>query len=192
MLEIEPMTRSPGTSIPAIALAFALALPLTSAAQSTGPSHSGYDPNAPTGGHYHEGELGEKLLLVERALKCNCGCGLDVHSCQFQMQCGVSPGWTARIRASLEAGEDVETIKAGFVAEFGPTVLMAPPPEGFNLVGYLLPAFAIVAAGMLVGLIVRGGADQRTLAPVESLTDEQADRLRAAMKKLDETESPDW
>jgi len=177
---------------PGIALAFALALPCSLTGQSTGPTHAGYDPSAPVGGHYHEGELGEKLLVVEKSLKCSCGCGLDVHSCQFQMQCGTSPVWSQRIRASLEAGQDVETIQAGFVAQFGPTVLMAPPPEGFNLVGYLLPAFAIVTAGMLVGLIVRGGTGRQALAPVESLTDEQSERLSAALKRLDETESPDW
>lgn len=184
------MSRSSKTTS-GIALAFALALPFSLTAQSTGPKHEGYDPNAPTG-HYHEGELGAKLLVVEKALRCNCSCGLDLHSCQFQMQCGTSPVWSQRIQASLAAGEDVEAIQAGFVAQFGPTVLMAPPPEGFNLVGYLLPAFAIVTAGMLVGLVVRGGEARSTLAPVESLTDEQAERLRAAMKKLDETESPDW
>jgi len=162
------------------------------AAQSTGPSHAGYDPNAPVGGHYHEGELGEKLLILEQALKCNCGCGLDVHSCQFQMQCGTSPVWSERIRASLEAGQDIEAIEASFVADFGLQVLMSPPPEGFNLLGYFLPAVAILTAGMFVGLIARGGPGGPTLAPVEQLSDEQADRLRAAMRKLDEAEGPDW
>ena len=167
-----------------------LASPL--AAQSTGPKHSGYDPNAPVGGHYHVGELGEKLLIVERSLKCQCSCGLDVHSCQFQMQCAYSPGWSARIRAELEAGRDVEAVQAGFVADFGTQVLMAPPAEGFNLVGYLLPAFAIVTAGMLVGLVARGGATRGRLAPVEAPSSEDEERLRAAMRRLDEEEGPDW
>jgi cytochrome c-type biogenesis protein CcmH/NrfF len=174
------------------ALALAVALPVSASAQSTGPSHKGYDPNAPVGGHYHDGDVGEKLLVLERALKCNCSCGLDVHSCQFQMQCGTSPVWSERIRQALEAGQEPEAIQASFVAQFGPTVLMAPPPEGFNLVGYLLPAFAIVTAGMLVGLLARGGTSRSDLAPVDHPTDEQSERLRAAMKKLEETESPDW
>ncbi len=175
-----------------VGLVFALVPVLPAAAQSTGPSHQGFDPNAPTGGHYHEGELGEKLLVLERALKCDCGCGLDVHSCQFQMQCGTSPVWSQRIRAELEAGRDVETIQAGFVADYGVPVLMAPPPEGFNLVGYLLPGVAILTAGMLVGLIARGGATRQALAPVGQPTDEQTRRLEAELRRLDETESPDW
>lgn len=162
------------------------------AAQSTGPKHSGYDPNAPIGGHYHEGDLGQKLLVVETSLKCQCSCGLDVHSCQFQMQCADSPGWSARIRAELEAGLDVETIQAGFVADFGTRVLMSPPAEGFNLLGYLLPAFAIVTAGMLVGLVARGGTTRAQLAPIEALSDADEERLRSAMRRLDEEEGPDW
>lgn len=173
-------------------MAFGLVSALPAAAQSRGPSHAGFDPNAPMGGHYHEGEIGEKLMVLEKALKCNCGCGLDVHSCQFQMQCGTSPVWSQRIRAALEAGQDVETIQAGFVAEFGGTVLMAPPPEGFNLVGYLLPGFAILTAGMLVGLIARGGTSSPRLAPIAQPTDDQSERLQAALRTLDETEGPDW
>jgi cytochrome c-type biogenesis protein CcmH/NrfF len=163
------------------------------AAQSTGPVHSGYDPNAVIGGHFHDGELGELALVIERHLKCNCGCGLDVHSCQFQMQCGTSPGWSERIRRSLEAGESPEAIEASFVADFGMTVLMSPPPEGFNLVGYLLPSVAIITVGMLIGLGVRRGRAFRPgLAPVTELDDEDAERLRAALQKLDEAEGPDW
>ena len=162
------------------------------AAQSTGPSHAGYDPNAPRDGHYHNGELGEKLLILESNLKCDCGCGLDVHSCQFQMQCGTAPVWSVRIREALEAGESVDVIQAGFVADFGKTVLMSPPAEGFNLIGYFLPAIAIVTAGMLLGLLTRRGTRREDLVPIEVLTDEDAARIGAAMKKLDALESPDW
>lgn len=179
-----------------VLLAGALALGLSTAplrAQSTGPSHSGFDPNAPTGAHFHEGELGEKLMILESALKCDCGCGLDVHSCQFQMQCGTSPVWTLRIREELEAGQTVEAIQAGFVADFGPAVLMAPPPEGFNLVGYFLPAVAIAAAGLLIGLVAKGtgprGAEAAFSGPV---TTADETRLREALRKLDAEESPDW
>ncbi len=182
--------KSVGLAVLAL-LALGPAAPLV--AQSTGPVHRGYDPTASTTGHFHIGELGELALALERNLKCNCSCGLDVHSCQFQMQCAVSPGWSERIRRSLDAGESPEAIQASFVANFGTTVLMLPPPEGFNLVGYLLPSVAIITMGMLIGLAVRRGAAYRPgLAPVTELDDEDAERLRTAMQKLDEAEGPDW
>lgn len=174
------------------AVAFATAANLPVHAQSTGPQHAGYDPSADFGGHYHEGELGEKLMVLESALKCNCSCGLDVHSCQFQMQCGVSPGWSARIRQSLEAGQSVEAIQASFVADYGTEVLMMPPAEGFNLLGYFLPLMAILAAAALVGMVARGNATREALAPVTEPSDEEQARLREAMRRLDEDESPDW
>jgi hypothetical protein len=161
-------------------------------AQSKGPAHAGFDPNAPIGGHYHEGELGDKLMVLESALKCDCGCGLDVHTCQFQMQCGTSPVWSQRIRASLERDESVEVIQASFVSDFGNAVLLAPPVEGFNLVAYFLPVLGIVTAGMLIGLLTRGATRREALVPVEAVSDEEAKKLQEAMRKLDELESPDW
>jgi cytochrome c-type biogenesis protein CcmH/NrfF len=165
---------------------------LAGALPAQGQSPASLSPNAQQGGHYHEGELGEKLMILETAFKCDCGCGLDVHSCQFQMQCDTSPVWSQRIRDSLEKGESVEAIQASFVTDFGVAVLMLPPAEGFNLLGYFLPALAIVTAGMLVGLVVRGGMGKATLVPVGEVTDEDAERLRAAMRTLDKAESPDW
>ena len=168
------------------ALAFLLAPSVR--AQSTAP---GYYP-APAGGHYHEGVLGEQMLIVERSLKCNCSCGLDVHSCQFQMQCDVSPSWSARIRRDLEAGQTVEAVQAGFVADYGTQVLMAPPAEGFNLLGYFLPGVTILMAGALIGLFARGGMKRERLAPVTEVSNEDEERLRAEWQKLDRSESPDW
>ena len=162
------------------------------AGQSVGPTHEGFDPSVRVEGHYHEGELGEKYRYVEQQLKCNCGCGLDVHTCQYQMQCGTSPFWSQRIRESLEAGESVETIQAGFVAEFGMQVLMAPPAEGFNLLGYVMPAIMIVVAGVLAGLVARGGPRTTEPVPADSVSADDEERLRAALKTLDEAESPDW
>jgi cytochrome c-type biogenesis protein CcmH/NrfF len=184
--------RFAGRLVSSATTALSLTIAAPALAQSTGPTHTGYDPNAPTTGHFHEGELGDKLMILETALKCNCGCGLNLHSCQFQMQCGVSPVWSKRIRDSLAAGESVDAIQAGFVADFGLEVLMLPPAEGFNLLGYLLPALAIVTAGMMVGLIARGGAAREVPATAGVLSDEDVERLRAAMQKLDEAESPDW
>ena len=181
-------SRAKGIALLAAALFAALAVPVSAWAQTTAQSPT--QAFRPMDGHVHEGELGEKLLAIERNVRCNCSCGLDVHTCQFRMSCDVSPGWSQRIIAQLEAGMDEPTIEAGFVADFGGTVLMAPPAEGFNLVGYLLPSVAIVVAGMLIGLVARGGA--RTAAPVRQLSEDEARRLSDALRRLDESEGPDW
>jgi cytochrome c-type biogenesis protein CcmH/NrfF len=86
----------------------------------------------------------------------------------------------------------VEAIEASFVADFGKMALMAPPVEGFNLLAYFLPVIAIVTAGMLIGLLTRGGMGRKGLVPVEHLSEDEEEKLREAMKNLDELESPDW
>jgi cytochrome c-type biogenesis protein CcmH/NrfF len=182
--------RRAGSLLAATALALWAVVPV--AGQSTGPAHAGYDPTAPLGGHYHEGLTGEQWLLIERSIKCLCGCNLDVHSCQFQMQCDTSPGWSQRIRQELEAGWSTDEIQAGFVADYGGQVLMAPPPEGFNLVGYFLPAVTILAAGAFITMLARGQIRRAGPAPVSDVADEDAERLRAEWQKLDELERPDW
>jgi cytochrome c-type biogenesis protein CcmH/NrfF len=181
------MTRSNGIVGFAALSLFLLAPAGPAAGQSTA-----YTTRPTTSGHFHEGELGELSLMIEQSLRCNCSCGLDTHSCQFQMQCGTSPVWAERIRRSLAAGDTPEVIEASFVADFGTTVLMAPPPEGFNLVGYFLPSVAIIAAGALIGLLVRGGATRGEAVRVTEVGDEDAARLRSAMQQLDEAEGPDW
>jgi hypothetical protein len=55
----------------------------------------------------------------------------------------------------------------------------------------LLPAVAILTAGMLVVLMARRGAPSRH-APVADLDDQDAERLRTEMQRLDEAEGPDW
>jgi len=112
--------------------------------------------------HDHDGPYGEALLRIEKALRCNCGCNLDVHTCQYQMQCGTSPEWSRRIYQALEAGDSDDVILAGFTADFGPNVLMTLPTEGFNWVAYLLPWVALLSGAGVVGMVLR----RRTAGPI--------------------------
>lgn len=163
------------------------------AAQSTGPEHTGYDPNA-TWVHAHEGELGEKLRYVEQNLKCSCGCTLDVHTCQLNMQCGVSPVWAEQIYRRLNEGASEEEILDEFVVEYGTAVLIAPPLEGFNWVGYLTPGVALLLGGALVGLILRRNVHSRPVTePATAVSSDEWDRLQAEIRKIEEEEAAsDW
>ncbi len=78
---------------------------------------------------------------------------------------------------ALERGETVEAIQASFVADFGTQVLMAPPREGFNLVGYFLPGVGILTIGILVGFLIQNGAARRE-RPVGVMAVDEADQER--------------
>ncbi len=142
---------------------------------------------------FEGGPLEAEAVTIERSLRCNCGCGLDVHTCLFAMQCGTSPKWAERIRLELRAGRTPKQIEAGFVADFGESVLIAPPAHGFNLVGYLLPGFGILMIGTLLGMLLhRGARPTEVAASAPDFADADLDRLREAMRRMDESERPDW
>ncbi len=158
---------------------------------SRGPTHAGYT-EAVTARHSHDGPLGDKLLYIEQQIRCNCGCTLDAHTCQYQMQCGESPVFTQRIMAALEAGETEEVILAGFVADYGMDILGSPPEEGFNRVGYVMPWVAFVLSGILIGFFLRRNisqAPERVPVVSSDVSDKDWERLRAEMRAA---EKEDW
>ena len=54
------------------------------------------------------------------------------------------------IAVKLSEGEDTQSIKNYFVAQYGPQVLGEPPMEGFNWLAWALPVLALVAGGFFV------------------------------------------
>jgi len=164
------------------------------APQSTGPEHAGFDPDA-VYTHNHDGPFGEKLRILEESLRCTCGCTLDTHTCQLNMQCGTSPRWSARILQLLNEGMDEEEILEDFVLQYGTVALIAPPLEGFNWVGYLTPAVALLMGGALVGLVLRRTTHEPDLEPAmeTAVSTEEWDRLQDEIRRLEEAEdSSDW
>jgi cytochrome c-type biogenesis protein CcmH len=137
----------------------------------------------------------ERVKNVERKLKCTCGCNLDIFTCRTtDFTCSVSPALHRDVLALFEAGKAPDEIVQAFVAKHGESILMAPPPQGFNLVGYLLPGLAVVVAGTVLGLVlfrkrVRIAQQPEQLArhrvpeQVEP-TAEELDRVRAQLEEI--------
>ena len=77
----------------------------------------------------------------------------------------------AFIRERIAAGDSKEEIKRQLVADFGESVLAAPPKRGFGLLAWLLPLLALAVAAPVVGVLVwrwsrgRESGDDRPLDP---------------------------
>jgi cytochrome c-type biogenesis protein CcmH len=79
----------------------------------------------------------------------------------------------ALIRERLAAGDTREQVMQYFVDRYSQWVLLAPKPEGFNLVVWLAPIVAVVAGVVIVGLLMRrwlrhsaaGAVPESTLDP---------------------------
>ena len=125
---------------------------------------------------------------VERNLRCQCGCTLDVYICRTtDFACQVSPAMHADIKSLVEGGYSAQEILDSFVDTYGERALMAPRPQGFNLVGYLAPFVALGAGAIAVVAVLRSWNAKKTqLAPAGvptiSATPDELARLDAAIR----------
>lgn len=108
---------------------------------------------------------------LEQKLKCTCGCNLDIYVCRTtDFTCQYSPALHQEVVDLRAAGKDPEEIVAAFVAKYGEQILMAPPAEGFNLAGYLVPGAAVLVAGSLIGLVLLRRARDAAPEPRSALS----------------------
>jgi cytochrome c-type biogenesis protein CcmH len=128
---------------------------------------------------------------LERTLKCQCPCTLDVFTCRTtDFSCGISPAMHKDVMALVAGGYSADEIIGAFKQTYGERVLMAPVKEGFNWAGYVAPFIALgTGAAVLTALIRKWGhraAQAATVAapnigPVNATPDELA-RLEAALR----------
>jgi cytochrome c-type biogenesis protein CcmH/NrfF len=105
--------------------------------------------------------LNVRVRRLGEQLGCLCGCGASVTSCNM-LQCHFALPARQKLLKMVEAGESDQAIFAAFVKENGPRILLKPPAEGFNLVGWLMPFAAIVAGLAFVWWLI--GRFRRPLA----------------------------
>lgn len=136
----------------------------------------------------------EQRDALERQLRCQCGCTLDVYICRTtDFSCQVSPAMHRDIISLVHGGYSAQEIVDAFVQTYGEKVLMSPKREGFNWAGYAVP-FAAIAVGAvaLIGVLQRmrqrtasiGGATSPGALDVVATPEELA-RIEAAIHKDD-------
>jgi cytochrome c-type biogenesis protein CcmH len=124
---------------------------------------------------------------LEHRIKCQCGCTLDVFTCRTtDFSCQVSPAMHRDVMALVAGGYDAQEILDAFVNVYGERALMAPPKEGFNILGYVLPGIAVGVVGIVIAVVLhrwRGEARVASApaAPVQATPDEWA-RIEAAIR----------
>lgn len=109
----------------------------------------------------------EVIKGIEGKLKCTCGCNLDIFTCRTtDFTCTYSPQLHQEIVALYQQGNTPEQIIAAFVEKYGEQTLMAPPAEGFNLAGYLVPGLAVLTVGGVLAVVLGRRHRQQAVAAV--------------------------
>lgn len=196
--------RSLGVALPALLAGRALAAQDPAGAQAPAPRAGQgevgelFNPNvagksrAPT----VAGDNDERYKDLEQKLQCTCGCTLDIYTCRTtDFTCTYSPELHREVVALRDDGKTAQEILDAFVAKYGEKALMAPKPESFNLLGYLLPgALIALAGGGLFLFISRRKAAVATAAPAASgsgapavaASADEMERLRRALADVED------
>ena len=130
---------------------------------------------------------------LEREIRCQCGCTLDVYICRTtDFSCQVSPAMHRDIISLVEGGYSAKEILDSFVTTYGERALMAPKREGFNLAGYLMPFAALGVGAVALTTVLRRmsnrpapavGGPRVMRSAASDATDEEMARLNAAIRK---------
>jgi cytochrome c-type biogenesis protein CcmH len=130
---------------------------------------------------------------LEHRLKCTCGCNLDIYTCRTtDFTCTYSPALHKEVLDLRGAGKNPDEVVTAFVGKYGEQILMAPPPRGFNLAGYLVPGSVVVLVGsLLTVMLLRRGRRVADLAAASSMGSasqeprpEDRERLRRALSRV--------
>lgn len=84
------------------------------------------------------------------ANKLSCFCGTCPHLSVSVCTCSKADEIKAEIKQKIAQGMTEQQIINAFVAEYGQTVLSAPPKSGFNLSVWMIPFLAFVVGGIVL------------------------------------------
>jgi cytochrome c-type biogenesis protein CcmH len=97
-----------------------------------------------------------KPRMEDVAGKLSCFCGTCPHLVVTQCGCSTADQIKAEVQKKIDAGMTETQIIDSFVAQYGQTVLSAPPKRGFELTAWMFPFLAFfLGAGLLVTFLKR-------------------------------------
>lgn len=93
----------------------------------------------------------DEVNVIARELWCPLCSGVRLDTCELK----ACEQMKDVIRIKLANGENLDSIREYFLAQYGPQVLGQPPAEGFNLLAWLLPVLVVVGGGLYLALRLR-------------------------------------
>jgi cytochrome c-type biogenesis protein CcmH len=118
---------------------------------------------------------------IGKRMMCLCGCNQVMVECNH-VGCSVSAEMIRKLERRVAANEPDDLILQAFIQEYGQRVLAEPPASGFNLAAWLMPVFALVMGGMIVGVVLvrlrRPATAASPAYPAPRVSTEALERLR--------------
>jgi cytochrome c-type biogenesis protein CcmH len=139
-------------------------------------------PSAPTN-VTADNVTADQVNAVARELWCPLCSGVRLDACELKACAQMKE----MIATKLAAGEDLDSIRSYFVAQYGPQVLGEPPWEGFNWLAWVLP-FVVLAIGgyflwQTMRRMMRPAAVTATTSSANEPEDEYERKLAEELKR---------
>ncbi|MCB0063733.1 MAG: cytochrome c-type biogenesis protein CcmH [Caldilineaceae bacterium] len=93
----------------------------------------------------------DQVNEIARELWCPLCSGVRLDSCELK----ACEQMKDVIAIKLSEGEDLDSIRTYFVAQYGPQVLGEPPLEGFNWLAWILPFVVLAIGGYVLWMTVK-------------------------------------
>jgi cytochrome c-type biogenesis protein CcmH len=103
---------------------------------------------------------------VAEGLTCQCGCGLTVANCNHP-NCEFSVPVRAEIAKMIGHGMTRAEIISFYRNKYGEKVLSSPTMQGFNLLAWIMPFFAVGIGGVFVGFAVHRWRSRPAAGPAQ-------------------------
>ncbi len=110
--------------------------------------------------------LEQRVQDLNRALMCPVCPGESID----QSQNDLAKQMRVIVREQMEQGWSDTQIKDFWVERYGPSVLMEPPQQGFNLLAWVVPPIAVAGGGLSVYLVLRAMRRSERAGGQEAIT----------------------
>ncbi len=130
-------------------------------------------------------DIQNRMEKIAKDLYCPVCVGVPLNVCDTQ----ACEQWRQLIVDKLQAGESEQQIRQYFIDQYGERVLGAPPPQGFNLSAYILPALMLLGGAVIIFFTLRGWmrtrqtANGQTAATVPPIAPEYAERIARELRE---------
>lgn len=126
----------------------------------------------------------ERAKALGTKIMCMCGgctdaAGKCTHSGgAFAGPCATAQNELKEVDDRVSAGSSDDLVLQSFVQEYGPTVLISPPTEGFDLWAWLMPFVMLLGGAILVSYIVSQWKRRTAVTPAPTISPELLSRVR--------------
>ena len=131
--------------------------------------------------------LAGKLRMQDVAGKLSCYCGGCPHLVVTGCTCPTADKIKADVQKKIDSGMSEKQILAAYVAQYGQTILSAPPKSGFNMTAWALPFLAFIGGGVfLISFLKKQRKREWGTAEIAQPDPEQDEYRKQLERELDE------